>query len=392
MPTTATARHDRAREPRQAHVRGGRARAAARVPLRDRASARRAPRVPGERSGPDPARPRSIRSRASATSSTSRRSPPATPCSTSAAAPAPTASWRRSPAGRVVGVDMTAAQLAKARGLAADAGFANVEFREGYIERPPVDDGSFDCVISNGVVNLSPDKPAVFAAAARALRPGGRLALADIVSAQQLPEGVTCDASLWAACIGGAMQRDDYREAIEAAGFTIETWRENTEYRFVSDRADNATQKYGVTSISLLARRSRPSPAHMSDGVTSSVEASGTSASGAAEGSRSGCSSPEPCAWDSQRCGRVACAPLARLFEQYAEARRAARLPHLLHAQARRQLVANARLAGATPLGSGSATSRAQLLRPWRARGAVRRAATRRPADRRRATTRRGVR
>jgi hypothetical protein len=95
----------------------------------------------------------------------------------------------------------------------------------------------------------------VFAAAAWALRPGGRLALADIVSAKPLPEGVTCDASLWAACIGGAMQRDAYREAIEAGGFEIEVWRENSEYRFVSDRADNATQKYGVTSISLLARR-----------------------------------------------------------------------------------------------------------------------------------------
>jgi arsenite methyltransferase len=66
---------------------------------------------------------------------------------------------------------------------------------------------------------------------------------------------VTCDASLWAACIGGAMQRDGYREAIETAGFAIETWRENDAYRFVSDRAANATQKYGVTSISLLARR-----------------------------------------------------------------------------------------------------------------------------------------
>jgi arsenite methyltransferase len=157
--------------------------------------------------------------------------------------------------GRVVGVDMTKAQLAKARVLAGEIALANIEFRVGYIERPPVEDGSVDCVISNGVVNLSPDKPAVFAAAARALRPGGRLALADIVSETQLPEGVTCDASLWAACIGGAMQRDRYREAIEVAGFEIETWRENTEYRFVSDRADNATQKYGVTSISLLARR-----------------------------------------------------------------------------------------------------------------------------------------
>lgn len=158
--------------------------------------------------------------------------------------------------GKVIGVDMTEAQLAKARRLAAEGGFAQMDFREGYIETPPVDDASVDCVISNGVINLSPDKPAVFAAAARALRPGGRLALADIVTEHQLPEGVTCDASLWAACIGGAMQRDGYRAAVEAAGLTIQAWRENTEYRFVSERADNATQKYGVTSISLLAARS----------------------------------------------------------------------------------------------------------------------------------------
>jgi arsenite methyltransferase len=158
-------------------------------------------------------------------------------------------------AGRVVGVDMTDAQLDKARQLAADGGFGKIEFRRGYIEEPQVEDARFDCVISNGVINLSPDKPAVFAAAARALRPGGRLALADIVSAKELPAGVTCDASLWAACIGGAMQRDLYREAIEAAGLEIEAWRENVEYRFVSDRADNATQKYGVTSVSVLAVR-----------------------------------------------------------------------------------------------------------------------------------------
>jgi arsenite methyltransferase len=159
------------------------------------------------------------------------------------------------PDGRVVGVDMTDAQLAKADRLARDHGFAGVEFRAGHIEQPPVDEATFDCVVSNGVINLSPDKHAVFAAAARALRPGGRLALADIVTEAQLPEGVTCDASLWAACIGGAMQRDAYRAAIEAAGLEIEAWRENPEYRFVSERAGNATRKYGVTSISLLARR-----------------------------------------------------------------------------------------------------------------------------------------
>lgn len=158
--------------------------------------------------------------------------------------------------GTVIGVDMTDAQLTKARTLADADGFAQADFREGFIETPPVDDASVDCVISNGVINLSPDKPAVFAAAARALKPGGRLALSDIVTEHQLPEGVTCDASLWAACIGGAMQRDGYRRAIEDAGFEITEWRTNTEYRFVSDRADNATQKYGVTSISLLAVKS----------------------------------------------------------------------------------------------------------------------------------------
>ena len=157
--------------------------------------------------------------------------------------------------GRVIGIDMTDQQLDKASRLAVEGGSGNVDFRAGYIERPPVEPEGFDCAISNGVVNLSPDKRAVFAAAARALRPGGRLALADIVTDTQLPEGVTCDASLWAACIGGAMQRDGYRAVIESAGFEIEVWRDNPEYRFVSDRADNATQKYGVTSISLLARR-----------------------------------------------------------------------------------------------------------------------------------------
>lgn len=155
--------------------------------------------------------------------------------------------------GSVIGVDMTEAQLAKARRLAAEAGFTHAEFRDGYIEQPPVEENSVDCVISNGVFNLSPDKPAVFAAAAAALRPGGRLAIADIVTDVQLPEGVTCDASLWAACIGGAAQRDVYLDAIRAAGFNVEAVRDN-DYRFISDRALGATTTYGVKSVSILAR------------------------------------------------------------------------------------------------------------------------------------------
>ncbi len=118
----------------------------------------------------------------------------------------------------------------------------------------PVEDGTVDCVISTGVINLSPDKPAVFRAAAAALRTGGRLAIADIVSARHLPQGVTCDASLWAACIGGAAQRDDYVGAIQDAGFEVVVVRDN-DYRFISDRALGATTTYGVSSISVLAAK-----------------------------------------------------------------------------------------------------------------------------------------
>jgi arsenite methyltransferase len=148
---------------------------------------------------------------------------------------------------------MTAAQLEKASRLADEHGIANVEFVKAYIEHLPLESHSADVVISNGVINLSPDKLKVFAEAARVLRAGGRLAIADIVTATQLPQNVTCDAALWAACIGGAMQRDDYREALEAAGFELDDLKDNDEYRFVSERADNATKKYGVKSVSLLA-------------------------------------------------------------------------------------------------------------------------------------------
>ena len=154
--------------------------------------------------------------------------------------------------GKVVGVDFTAEQLAKARRLAAEHGFDHAEFREGRIEGAPADDESIDCVISNGVINLAPDKERVFSEAARLLRPGGRLAIADIVTEQQLKDSIVCDATLWAACIGGAAQQDAYRQAIESAGLRIEELRENP-YEFITDRARNASAKYGVKSVSLLA-------------------------------------------------------------------------------------------------------------------------------------------
>lgn len=165
------------------------------------------------------------------------------------------AALKTGPSGTVLGIDMTAAQLAKASELAAEAGIDNVAFREGHIERLPVDDGSIDVVISNGVINLSPDKQAVFNEAARVLRPGGRLAFTDIVSEHQLPENIVCDAALWAACIGGAMQVDNCVAAVEATGLKIETVRDNPEYGFISDQAKGATDKYAVKSVSILARK-----------------------------------------------------------------------------------------------------------------------------------------
>jgi arsenite methyltransferase len=158
-------------------------------------------------------------------------------------------------AGRVVGVDMTDAQLAKARRLRDAAGLHHVEFIEGLIEAPPVEDASVDVVISNGVINLAVDKAGVFRAAARALKPGGRLAIADIVSERELVERTRRNVALWAACIAGAATQETYLGAIEAAGLRIEAVRPNPAYRFLSERAQSAVARYGVTSVSVLASR-----------------------------------------------------------------------------------------------------------------------------------------
>jgi SAM-dependent methyltransferase len=160
------------------------------------------------------------------------------------------------PGGSVIGIDMTDAQLNKAERLRAAAGFTNVAYRKGYIDKTTCEHGSADVVISNGVINLAPDKEAVFREAARLLKAGGRLAISDIVTASQLPDTVVCNADLWAACIGGAMQRDNYRQAIEGAGLRVKSVCDNAGYQFISANAKGAQQKWGVKSISLLAIKS----------------------------------------------------------------------------------------------------------------------------------------
>jgi ubiquinone/menaquinone biosynthesis C-methylase UbiE len=156
--------------------------------------------------------------------------------------------------GTVVGVDMTPEQLAKSETLRRDGGFEQVSFADAHIEDLPLEDASADVVVSNGVINLVADKPAVFREAARILRPGGRLALSDIVTTVPLADSIVCDSDLWAACIGGAAQQDDYQRAIESAGLQIELMKANP-YEFLSGSARGASQTYGVRSISLLARR-----------------------------------------------------------------------------------------------------------------------------------------
>jgi arsenite methyltransferase len=156
--------------------------------------------------------------------------------------------------GRVVGIDFTDDQIDKAARLRDRDGLVQVAFVEAGIDALPFEDEAFDAVISNGVVNLSPVKHKVFTEAARVLRPGGRLAIADIVSGRALKERTRRDVELWAACIAGAIPCDSYLETIKAAGFRIEKIRTN-DYDFISDRARNACSTYGVESISLMAVR-----------------------------------------------------------------------------------------------------------------------------------------
>jgi ubiquinone/menaquinone biosynthesis C-methylase UbiE len=155
--------------------------------------------------------------------------------------------------GKVTGVDMTDEQRVKAQRLRDRDGFLNVTYLKGYIEDVPLPDACADAVISNGVINLATDKSKVFREAARLLKTGGRFAIADIVTEAQLPDNIVCNATLWAACIGGAAQRDNYRQMIEAAGLQVVRLEDNPQYRFISENAKGASRKFGVKSISLLA-------------------------------------------------------------------------------------------------------------------------------------------
>lgn len=123
------------------------------------------------------------------------------------------------PTGRAIGIDMTPEMLTLARANAAKAGLSNVEFHQSTIDKLPLPDGTVDCVISNCVINLATDKPAVFREIVRVLKPGGRLAVSDLALKKPLPAEISGDIMAYVGCIAGAIAIEDYRASLLAAGF-----------------------------------------------------------------------------------------------------------------------------------------------------------------------------
>ncbi len=123
------------------------------------------------------------------------------------------------PAGRAIGIDMTPAMIERARANAQAGGYTNVDFHLSTIDQLPLPDSSVDCVISNCVLNLAPDKPLVFREIARVLKPGGRLAVSDIALKHELPEAIAQSMAAYVGCIAGAIKIGDYRDGLLAAGF-----------------------------------------------------------------------------------------------------------------------------------------------------------------------------
>lgn len=155
--------------------------------------------------------------------------------------------------GRVIGVDMTAEMIEKARENASQGDYQNVEFRLGEIENLPVADNAVDVVISNCVINLSPDKDRVFKEAYRALRPGGRLLVSDIVLLKELPDSVRSSIEAYVGCIAGAVMKGEYLASMQAAGFEqVEILNEvSAAAAFSGEVAEQAAEKTKISAGTL---------------------------------------------------------------------------------------------------------------------------------------------
>ena len=157
--------------------------------------------------------------------------------------------------GHVTGIDMTDAMIEKAQKNLELSSLSNVTFQKAYSEELPFEDETFDVVISNGVINLSPTKDTVFTDIRRVLKSGGRLMFSDIVTGVDLPDSVRDNCALWAECIGGAQEAQRYLRLIEKAGFKVEASERNESYAFTQDSTLSAAEKFRVHSLSILAKR-----------------------------------------------------------------------------------------------------------------------------------------
>lgn len=164
------------------------------------------------------------------------------------------------PTGRVIGVDMTASMIERARALATQHAFSQVEFRLGEIEHLPVESGTVDCIVSNCVVNLSPDKPQVFRDALRVLKPGGRLVVSDLVLTRALTPQQQQNVALYVGCVSGASQKDDYLRQIAEAGFTGIEVLEETRYMVGQEALAEGSEERDAFSavVSVKVRAVRP--------------------------------------------------------------------------------------------------------------------------------------
>ena len=154
------------------------------------------------------------------------------------------------PTGKAIGVDMTKEMIDKAKSIATNHGYHNVEFRLGEMEKLPVRDESVDVIMSNCVINLSPDKSKVFQEAYRALKPKGRLTVSDIVSEGALPDEIKTDSNAWACCIGGALEQQEYLEKIKKAGFEDIEIVSSREF-YIENKANQTKEK--LLSITVKA-------------------------------------------------------------------------------------------------------------------------------------------
>lgn len=159
------------------------------------------------------------------------------------------------PAGRVIGVDMTPAMIERARLNADKAGIENVEFRLGEIEHLPVDSNSIDVVLSNCVINLVPDKIAAFGEIRRVLKPGGRFIISDMVTTGAVPDELRQDLNLWAGCIAGALDLDEYLALVRAAGFVNLKILAQTDYPSDEGALLPAGAVFSLASLTLEARK-----------------------------------------------------------------------------------------------------------------------------------------